>query len=311
MPLKAPLSRWEIFSRGYVQLAVVLLVIQLREGPGTVICLDALGSVMEAASEIGMALLDIQNVCHAFGGLVALDSVTFSVFPDQIKAVIGPNGAGKTTLFNVVSGILRSDTGDVLLEGSPITGLQPYEIGQRGISRTFQNLSLFAHMSVLENVMVGCHCRTRAGIISSALRLPRHRRDERQAREKSLEYLAAVGLADRRDWPVAELPFGQRRLVELARALATEAKLLLLDEPASGLNTKETDDLGQIICQIRDRGIAILLVEHDMSLVMDISDSIFVLNFGKPVAEGPPTEIRSDPEVISIYLGGDFDSVTD
>lgn len=267
--------------------------------------------MLEAALETGMALLDLRNVCHSFGGLVALDAVTFSVFPDQIKAVIGPNGAGKTTLFNVISGILRSDAGDVLFEGSPITGMRPYQVGQRGISRTFQNLSLFEHMTVLENIMVGCHCRTSAGIIASALRLPKHRRDERQARDRSLAHLEAVGLADKRDWTVGELPFGQRRLVELARALATEAKLLLLDEPASGLNTKETDDLGEIICQIRDRGMAILLVEHDMSLVMDISDSIFVLDFGKPVAEGPPAEIRSNREVISIYLGGDFDSASD
>jgi len=265
----------------------------------------------EAALETGMALLDLRNVCHSFGGLVALDAVTFSVFPDQIKAVIGPNGAGKTTLFNVISGILRSDAGAVLFEGAPITGMRPYQIGRRGISRTFQNLSLFEHMTVLENIMVGCHCCTSVGIIASALRLPKHRRDERQARDKSLAHLEAVGLADKRDWTVGELPFGQRRLVELARALATEAKLLLLDEPASGLNTKETDDLGEIICQIRDGGVAILLVEHDMSLVMDISDSIFVLDFGKPVAEGPPTEIRSNREVISIYLGGDFDSASD
>ncbi len=254
-----------------------------------------------------MALLEIKDVRRTFGGLIALDGVCVEVHDGQIKAVIGPNGAGKTTLFNIIAGALDPDSGSIVYDGVPVTGRRPYQIGRRGISRTFQNLSLFEEMTVLENVMVGCHCRFRCGIVSSALRLPRQRREEATIRERATEHLATVGLVDRLDIPVSELSFGQRRSVELARALATEPRLLLLDEPASGLNTKETDDLGEMICKIRDTGITILLVEHDMSLVMDISDSIFVLNFGKPIADGDPAAIRGNAEVVSVYLGGDFD----
>lgn len=252
-------------------------------------------------------LLTVQGVSHSFGGLLALDRVSFHVMPGQIKAIIGPNGAGKTTLFNVVSGMLRARTGLITFDGTEIGSLRPYQIAKLGISRTFQNLSLFANMTVLENVMVGCHCRTKAGMVSAALRLPTQRREERLIQEQAREFLGAVGLRQETDLPVASLPFGRRRQVELARALATEPKLLLLDEPASGLNTKETDDLGRIIQGIRDRGITILLVEHDMSLVMDISDEVYVLNFGQRVAEGSPAEIRNNREVITVYLGGDFD----
>jgi len=256
-------------------------------------------------------LLRVEGLCRSFGGLLAVDDVSFSVMPGQIKAVIGPNGAGKTTVFNIISGILRPDSGRILFSDVPIAGLPPFRVGELGISRTFQNLSLFPNMTAIENVMVGCHCRTCCGVVASVLRLPRHYREERAIRDAAEKHLAAVGMADKAGVSVASLPFGQRRLVELARALATQPRLLLLDEPASGLNTRETGDLARIIRQVRDTGVTVLLVEHDMSLVMDVSDSILVLNYGKPVTEGPPAEIRNDPQVISVYLGGDFGSAAD
>jgi branched-chain amino acid transport system ATP-binding protein len=251
-----------------------------------------------------MALFEAENIRHCFGGLLALDRVTFAVATGQIKAIIGPNGAGKTTLFNVISGIFPPDEGRMRFDGAAIDGLKPYQVARLGLSRTFQNLSLFLRMTVLENVMVGRHCRTRKGVLASALRLPGQWKEERAIRESALAHLAELGLADAADRPASSLSFGQRRMVELARALATEPRLLLLDEPASGLNTKETDDLAKRIQAIRDGGVTVLLVEHDMSLVMDISDDILVLHYGKPIAEGPPSVVRNHPEVMSVYLGG-------
>lgn len=248
---------------------------------------------------------------RAFGGVTALRGVSFQVFPGQIKAVIGPNGAGKTTLFNVISGLLEADEGEVYCRGEAILGMKPYQIARRGFSRTFQNLSLFANMTVGENVMLGRHCRTRAGMLSAILRTPLHRREERAVRAAAMETLALVGLADRAARPISVLSFGQRRLVELARALATQPDLLLLDEPASGLNTKETADLGLVMRRIRDQGVTILLVEHDMSLVMEVSDNILVLNYGEPIAEGTPAAVRSNAQVVAIYLGGEFGSAAD
>jgi branched-chain amino acid transport system ATP-binding protein len=262
----------------------------------------------DSTPALAAPLLDVRGVARSFGGVAALKGVSFGVLPGQIKAVIGPNGAGKTTLFNAISGLLTPDTGEVRYRGESILGLRPYQIAQRGISRTFQNLSLFPNMTVGENVMVGRHCRTRAGVLSAVLRTPLYRREERAVRSAATAMLEFVGLPDRAASTIASLSFGQRRLVELARALATEPTLLLLDEPASGLNTKETEDLAQVIRRIRDQGVTILLVEHDMSLVMEISDSILVLSYGEPIADGDPATIRNDPQVISIYLGGDFGS---
>jgi branched-chain amino acid transport system ATP-binding protein len=253
-----------------------------------------------------MALLEVEGIRRCFGGLVALDDVSFTVEAGRIKGVIGPNGAGKTTAFNVASGVLRPHGGQIRFDGRPVTGLRPYEIARRGLSRTFQTPSLFLNMTVAENVMVGRHCRTRQGLLGSALRLPAQRREERLIREAALKQLHYVGMADAADEPVGSLPFGRRRMVELARALATEPKLLLLDEPASGLNLKETDDLADLIRRIRESGVTILLVEHDMSLVMDVCDDILVLHFGKPIAEGSPGVIRNDDRVVEIYLGGEF-----
>ena len=258
---------------------------------------------------MSMALLEVENVRHRFGGLVALDRVAFKVMPGQIKAIIGPNGAGKTTLFNVISGLIRSETGRVVFRGKGIIGLKPYQIARVGISRTFQNPSLFLQMSTLENVMVGRHARTRWEFGGCALRIPGQPKEERGIREAALAQMDYVGLASLADAPAGSLAFGQRRMVELARALATEPDLLLLDEPASGLNTKETADLGRLIGRIRDRGITVLLVEHDMSIVMDISDEILVLHNGTPIAEGTPAAIQNNQEVISVYLGGGFQRV--
>jgi branched-chain amino acid transport system ATP-binding protein len=253
-----------------------------------------------------MALLEVKDVRRSFGGLVAVDAVSFSVHAGQIKSLIGPNGAGKTTLFNIICGLLKADQGAITFQDKPIHGLKPWQIAKLGMSRTFQNPSLFLQIGTLENVMVGRHARTHSGFLACCLRTPAQRREERAIREAAMAQLDYLGLADLADWPAASLPFGRRRMVELARALATEPSLLLLDEPASGLNTRETAELGALLRRIRDDGTTVLLVEHDMSLVMDISDEIVVLHNGAPIAEGAPAKIQNDPSVISVYLGETF-----
>jgi branched-chain amino acid transport system ATP-binding protein len=253
-----------------------------------------------------MALLEVKNVSRSFGGLVAVNQVSFSVNPGRIKAVIGPNGAGKTTLFNIISGLLKPDAGRVTFKDRSITGFKSYQIARAGISRTFQNPSLFLQMNVLENVMVGRHRRSGPEFAACCLRLPGQPKEERSIREAALSQLDYVGLAQLAGFPAGGLSFGQRRMVELARALATDPELLLLDEPASGLNTREKENLGALIRRIRDRGITVLLVEHDMTLVMDLSDDILVLHDGTVIAEGSPATIQNDPTVISTYLGGEL-----
>ncbi len=253
-----------------------------------------------------MALLSLEAVSISFGGLQAVKQVSFQVQPGQIKALIGPNGAGKTTLFNLITGMLAPDQGQILFAGQPIQGLPPFQIASRGISRTFQIVQLFGHMTVLENVMVGRHCRTRAGLLTAALRLPGGRREEAAIRAQSLEWLEFVGLAERAEDYAANLPLGHQRLLEIARALATEPQLLLLDEPAAGLDMTETERLKDFIFAIRERGITVLLVEHDMSLTMEVADDIVVLDHGELLAEGPPRYIQRHPAVIAAYLGQDW-----
>ena len=248
-------------------------------------------------------ILESLNIRKGFGGVVALDNLTFLIARNTITAIIGPNGAGKTTLLNVVSGMHAPDRGTIFLNQKTISGLKPYEITRCGLARTFQNAQIFGNMTVLENVMIGRHVRTRAGIISSALRLPRMRREEPVTCERARFYLELVGLQDIADKPAASIPIGNQRLLEIARALATEPEILLLDEPAAGLNTQETRQLGTLIRAIKEMGITVVIVEHDMELVMDISDEIIVLNYGKRIAEGTPVEIQTNQEVIDVYLG--------
>jgi len=250
-------------------------------------------------------LLRVEHLQKHFGGVSAVDNVSFEVRSGRIKSIIGPNGAGKTTLFNLISGVLNPDSGRIHLQGRQIERKPPHVIARRGISRTFQTMLPFTNMSVLENVMVGRHVRTSAGMLRVALRTVGARREERGIRQTARHWLDFVGLGALADRPAGSLPCGQMKLLEIARALATEPKLLLLDEPAAGLNIRETEDLGQLLFKIRDRGITQLLVEHDMSLVMDISDEVFVLDYGREVAEGSPQEIQENPDVIRIYLGQD------
>ena len=250
-------------------------------------------------------LLEVRSLIRSFGGLKAVNDVSFSVQPGLIKSVIGPNGAGKTTLFNLISGMLAADSGVVRQNGKEITRLQPHRITEMGICRTFQTTKLFSRMTVLENVMVGRHPRTRAGFLSGVFNLPWTWKEEREIRERSLELLDSLGLMGTAEDLASNLPFGKQRILEIARALATEPSLLLLDEPAAGLNIYETREMADLVLKIRKWGITVLLVEHDMSLVMDISDEIVVLNYGRKVAEGKPEDIQRDPEVIRIYLGGD------
>ena len=250
-----------------------------------------------------MAILELENVCKSFGGLHAVSAVSFGVAEGQIKAVIGPNGAGKTTLFNLISGTLAPTSGTVSFQDISLAKKKPFEIAALGMARTFQNIKMFSGMTALENVMVGCHLQSHAGFLSCMLKTPWALKEEKQVREKSLNLLAQLGIADCAHIDAATLAFGQQRAVELARALALDPQLLLLDEPAAGLNIYETAELARHITTIRDMGVTVLLVEHDMSLVMDISDEIVVLSFGQKIAEDIPTTIQQDPEVVKIYLG--------
>ncbi len=253
-----------------------------------------------------MHILELNDISLAFGGLQALDQVSFAVGPGTVQAVIGPNGAGKTTLFNLITGFLAPQSGRVVFQGQEIQGRPPHKVASLGIARTFQLVQLFDHMSVLENVMVGRHRLSRAGLLAGALRLPWTKGEEQSIRERALAELAFVGLADRARQPAATLPLGLKRLLEIARALAAEPQLLLLDEPASGLDAVETERLQEMILALRERGLTILLVEHDMGLTMEVADQIAVLNYGQLLATGPPREVQKNPEVIAAYLGTDW-----
>jgi branched-chain amino acid transport system ATP-binding protein len=248
-------------------------------------------------------LLTADKVSKSFGGIHAVREVSFTVRSGQIKGIIGPNGAGKTTLFNLITGFYGADAGDIHFDHHKLDGLAPHQVAERGIARTFQNVELFDRMSVLENVMVGRHPRTRAGFVSAAFRLSRARQEERRILNKAMEILDFIGLAERAASPSSSLPFGLQRVLEVGRALATEPRLLLLDEPASGLNAAETRGLGRLISRIRDAGVTVVLVEHDMSLTMEICDEILVMDYGQTLAEGSPREIQQNEAVIAAYLG--------
>jgi branched-chain amino acid transport system ATP-binding protein len=251
-------------------------------------------------------LLALEKVSLAFGGLQAVEQVSFGVKRGEVKAVIGPNGAGKTTLFNLVTGFLAPQAGRIVFQGEDIQGHPAYKIARQGVARTFQLVQLFDHMTVLENVMVGRHRLSTSGLIAGALQFPWTRAEEKVIRVKAMEALEFVGLADRARQSAAVLPLGLKRMLEIARALASAPKLLLLDEPASGLDAVETDRLKDLILEVRRQGITILLVEHDMGLTMEVADEIAVLNYGKLIADGPPRAIQKNPEVIAAYLGTDW-----
>ena len=248
-------------------------------------------------------MLRLSNITQIFGGLNALEDVSFSVREGSITGIIGPNGAGKTTLFNIVTGLYTQTGGDVFLGGENISFLETEELAGRGLVRTFQNVELFRKMTVLENVMVGLHTKSSSGIFSCAFKLPRQVREEKAIREKSMVWLKYTGIAELAEMTAGNLPFGKGRLLEISRALAAEPKIILMDEPAAGLNSRETAELALLIRKIRQSGVTVVLVEHDMDLVMDVCDAIVVLNLGKKLAEGTPREIQENPAVISAYLG--------
>ncbi len=251
-------------------------------------------------------VLALEEVSLAFGGLQAVERVSLTVNRGLVKAVIGPNGAGKTTLFHLVSGFLTPQQGRVFLNGEEIQGLPPHAIARRGLARTFQLVQLFDHMTVLENAMVGRHRLSRAGLLAGALQLPRTRAEEREIRARAMEALEFVGLDSRAHQSAAVLPLGLKRLLEIARALAAAPILLLLDEPASGLDGAETGKLQEMILDLKEGGLTTLLVEHDMGLTMEVADEIAVLNYGRLIAEGPPRAVQKNPDVIAAYLGTDW-----
>jgi branched-chain amino acid transport system ATP-binding protein len=251
------------------------------------------------------ALLEVSGVSKRFGGLQAVKEVSFRVEKGTVKALIGPNGAGKTTLFNLLSGVLAPDAGTVRFRGEEIQGRPPHRIAALGLSRTFQQIRLFGQMTALENAMVGRHVRSRAGFVAGMFHLPWTWREEREIERAARDALAFLGVEGLADLEASSLSYGQQRAVELARALASEPELLLLDEPAAGLNMRETVELAKLVGRIRERGVTVLVVEHDMGLVMNVSDEVVVLSYGEKIADAEPRAVQKHPEVVRVYLGED------
>jgi|LFRM01.2.fsa_nt_gb branched-chain amino acid transport system ATP-binding protein len=250
-------------------------------------------------------LLEVEGLTRYFGGVAAVKEISFQVQEAEIFALIGPNGAGKTTVFNLITGLLAPDAGSVVFEGKSLAGLKPHQIAAAGITRTFQNLQLFGNMTVLENVMAGAYLKGRTGFLKSLVTWPGSSREEKLIRREALALIDEVGLAGLAGLPAAALPFGRQRLLEIARALASGPRLVLLDEPAAGLNSAETKELAGYLKRLREEGKSMLLVEHDMETVMEVADRIMVLNSGEAIALGTPAEIQANPEVIKAYLGED------